>query len=1158
MLSLIVQHGSSDWNTKEDLAGQTCGISSNYNDRVLPTITSDTTIQHCFGNCAFDGTCNPPVTPTYDLTLSVNTAGITVGSNGMYAGGGILGDAMAVPLYDADGDGTWTGTVTMNTGVTGNYIFLNSPSNGGDWGAKEDLNGLACSDPNNYNDRILPYITGDTTMLHCFGSCETDGSCPAPPSVFYNVTFQVDASNIVVGPNGIYAGGGILGDAMAYPLSDADGDGIWETTISLADGTSGNYIFLNSPSNGGDWGAKEDLSGLPCADPANWNDRILPAVTADVTIPYCFGTCDASCPTPPGCYYTVAMVDSYGDGWNGGSIDVSVGGNVVANWTLTGFTASGTDSVYTVNGDNVSFTWNGGTYDSEVSFTITDPAGTTIYTGGAPPAGSTFASDVSVSSCQPAPVNITFQVDMGLVTTAFTTPEINGSWNNWAGGSNPMTDADGDNVWEGTISLLPGSYEYKFAADNWTSQETNDPNAPCTNGNATYTNRTLIVSNVDVTLPAVCWGSCDPCVYPPVAGTCGFFNLELTDSWGDGWNGGSIDVVVNGTTVFAGLTIANGSGPDVYQIPVDIGDVVDFIYTAGSYPGENAYQVFDQNGVLIVDQGAGSSTPSSVTGVNACPACADPSSLVTSNSTTTTVDFGWTSNGTETAWNVEYGSTGFTVGSGTLVAVTSNPTTITGLSANTSYDLYVQADCGSGTVSSWVGPITVTTNSLTVAIPSCEDFETGSPSVTTSLNAASNASATVLASAAAGSSSYGVQLTGMDSFTSGAWTGGSVTTTESQAWNTNTTCQSNVSFNVDATNESVVILTFDLRQTYTFGPAYSWFRVTVDGTQIGNSLNPTSNTDPFVNHSYDLSAYAGTSFNLKLEHAGKYSPAYSSNYPGDNSFIDNICISAPSCLSPVALSASNITSSGADLSWTPSGSETVWNVDYGPTGYTVGTGTSVSSANYTVSGLTPQTDYDFYVQADCGSGDVSSWVGPFTFTTSCAAAAAPYFENFDAGFPLCWTQSTTDDADWTLDANGTPSSSTGPSDDMTGGGNYMFIETSGGSAGKTFEMHSQSIDLSTLSSPELRFYSHMYGSSMGTLNVDVTNDNGATYTNIFTKSGDQGNQWNEEIVPLSLTGSVSFKITGIRGSSFRGDLAIDNFEVREDSFLSRSFCTYHF
>ena len=32
-----------------------------------------------------------------------------------------------------------------------------------------------------------------------------------------------------------------------------------------------------------------------------------------------------------------------------------------------------------------------------------------------------------------------------------------------------------------------------------------------------------------------------------------------------------------------------------------------------------------------------------------------------------------------------------------------------------------------------------------------------------------------------------------------------------------------------------------------------------------------------------------------------------------------------------------------------------------------------------------------------------------------------------------------DDFDWTLDANGTPSSGTGPSNDITGGGNYMFI-----------------------------------------------------------------------------------------------------------------------
>ena len=35
-----------------------------------------------------------------------------------------------------------------------------------------------------------------------------------------------------------------------------------------------------------------------------------------------------------------------------------------------------------------------------------------------------------------------------------------------------------------------------------------------------------------------------------------------------------------------------------------------------------------------------------------------------------------------------------------------------------------------------------------------------------------------------------------------------------------------------------------------------------------------------------------------------------------------------------------------------------------------------------------------------------------------------------------------DDFDWIVDANGTPSSTTGPSDDITGGGNYLYIETS--------------------------------------------------------------------------------------------------------------------
>ncbi|MDC1108820.1 T9SS type A sorting domain-containing protein [Flavobacteriaceae bacterium] len=275
-----------DWGAKENLAGQACSDPNNFDDRILAPVTADTTLLHCFGSCETDGSCPSEF---FDVTFSVNTANITVGENGMYAGGGVLGDATAYAMSDDDGDGTWTVTVSLLSGTSGNYTFLNSPNDGSDWGAKENLAGQECADANNFNDRILAEVTGDITLLHCFGTCDTDGSCP---STFYDVTFSVNTANITVGENGMYAGGGVLGDAQAYAMSDDDGDGTWTVTVSLVEGTIGNYTFLNSPNDGGDWGAKEDISGQECADSNNFNDRILAEVTADITLLHCFGTCD--------------------------------------------------------------------------------------------------------------------------------------------------------------------------------------------------------------------------------------------------------------------------------------------------------------------------------------------------------------------------------------------------------------------------------------------------------------------------------------------------------------------------------------------------------------------------------------------------------------------------------------------------------------------------------------------------------------------------------------------------------------------------------------------------------------------------------------------------------------------------------------------------
>ncbi len=108
-----------------------------------------------------------------------------------------------------------------------------------------------------------------------------------------------------------------------------------------------------------------------------------------------------------------------------------------------------------------------------------------------------------------AQVDVTFQVDMNDVTE-FTTPEVNGIFNAWCGNCAPMSDADGDGVWDLTISLAPGTYEYKYSFDNWTGQETLVPGSSCTMTTGIYTNRVLNVSVAD-SLPVVCWGSCEAC-----------------------------------------------------------------------------------------------------------------------------------------------------------------------------------------------------------------------------------------------------------------------------------------------------------------------------------------------------------------------------------------------------------------------------------------------------------------------------------------------------------------------------------------------------------------------------------------------------------------------------------------------------------------------
>ena len=67
-----------------------------------------------------------------------------------------------------------------------------------------------------------------------------------------------------------------------------------------------------------------------------------------------------------------------------------------------------------------------------------------------------------------------------------------------------------------------------------------------------------------------------------------------------------------------------------------------------------------------------------------------------------------------------------------------------------------------------------------------------------------------------------------------------------------------------------------------------------------------------------------------------------------------------------------------------------------------------------------------------------------------------------------------------------------------GGGNYIYIETSSPRVpGDSALIHTNTIDISGLTNPELRFFSHMYGASVNELSVWIT-DNSGSYSNLYT------------------------------------------------------------
>ena len=113
---------------------------------------------------------------------------------------------------------------------------------------------------------------------------------------------------------------------------------------------------------------------------------------------------------------------------------------------------------------------------------------------------------------------VTFTVDMNCSGISFSTVYVTGPFAGWCGDCFPLSDADGDGVWEATYDFAAGDLEYKYEVDNWAHQE--DLIDDMVNGGScapvtdywSFANRLVTVSTATVTDDN--YGSCDDCVAP--------------------------------------------------------------------------------------------------------------------------------------------------------------------------------------------------------------------------------------------------------------------------------------------------------------------------------------------------------------------------------------------------------------------------------------------------------------------------------------------------------------------------------------------------------------------------------------------------------------------------------------------------------------------
>lgn len=387
------------------------------------------------------------------------------------------------------------------------------------WNVDEQLTpGSICTKTTSgFTNRFLK-LTGDTVLPEvCWQSCGVCTSTPVGPST-KNITFQVDMNDYTGTFTTVHVNGTFNNWCGACnPMTDANNDGVWEVTLPLAI-DSIEYKFTVDG-----WTDDEKFAGgEPCTKTVGgFTNRFLIA-TGDVTLPVvCWASCSACTGAPSGTNITFKVdMNDYTS-----PFDTAYVNGTFNNWCgkCNPMTDANNDGVWelTINlpQDSIEFKYTVDGWDDDEKFLGGESCTKTV--GGFTNRilrlnGDTVLPELCWGSCAactgtPTIAQVRFAVDLSQYPDTFTTAYVNGEFNGWCGKCNPLSDADGDSIWEVTITLPIGdTVQFKYTLNGWQTQEILDPNYPCVLNVFNFTNRILAIEG-DTNLGDLCWESCWEC-----------------------------------------------------------------------------------------------------------------------------------------------------------------------------------------------------------------------------------------------------------------------------------------------------------------------------------------------------------------------------------------------------------------------------------------------------------------------------------------------------------------------------------------------------------------------------------------------------------------------------------------------------------------------